>query len=105
MKFPFDLRLPPDLHHLASKELMFQQIMIKTWTRHGRETKYFVHPDMKGVVSVFRSRVLKLHTTRSWDFIGLALYSSEVTPLQLTYGDDVVVGVFDTSLVLVLSSC
>lgn len=55
--------------------------------------------NMKGVISVFRSRVLKLHTTRSWDFIGLTLYSStEVTPLQLTYGDDVVVGVFDTGI-------
>jgi hypothetical protein len=33
------------------------------------------------------------------------LYSGEVTPLQLTYGDDVVVGVFDTGFVLVLPSC
>lgn len=72
---------------------------------YGRETKYYVHPDTKGVISVFRSKVLKLHTTRSWDFLGLTLYSGEVTPLQLTYGDDVVVGVFDTGFVLVLPSC
>ncbi|KAJ6714186.1 SUBTILISIN-LIKE PROTEASE SBT3.18 [Salix viminalis] len=63
-----------------------------------QSTLYSYKHDMKGVISVFRSRVLKLHTTRSWDFIGLTLYSSEVTPLQLTYGDDVVVGVFDTGI-------
>ncbi|KAK6247912.1 hypothetical protein QUC31_019477, partial [Theobroma cacao] len=51
---------------------------------------------MENVVSVFRSKILKLHTTRSWDFLGLPLYDSEVTPLQLTYGHDVVVGIFDT---------
>ncbi|XP_017982102.1 PREDICTED: subtilisin-like protease SBT3.18 [Theobroma cacao] len=53
---------------------------------------------MENVVSVFRSKILKLHTTRSWDFLGLPLYDSEVTPLQLTYGHDVVVGIFDTGI-------
>ena len=49
------------------------------------------------MVSVSRSRILKVHTTRSWDFMGLTLdESSEVTPLQLAYGDDIVVGLLDS---------
>lgn len=53
--------------------------------------------EMEGVVSVSRSRILKVHTTRSWDFMGLTLdESNEVTPLQLAYGDDIVVGLFDS---------
>uniref|UniRef100_A0A7N0TJC9 Uncharacterized protein n=1 Tax=Kalanchoe fedtschenkoi TaxID=63787 RepID=A0A7N0TJC9_KALFE len=54
---------------------------------------------MKGVISVFRSRSSKLHTTRSWDFMGLNLHKSYgATPTQLAYGSDVVVGVFDTGV-------
>ena len=53
---------------------------------------------MNGVVSVFRSRMLELHTTRSWDFLGLTLPNSEATPFQLAYGVDVIVGIFDTGL-------
>lgn len=53
--------------------------------------------EMEGVVSVFRSRTLKMHTTRSWDFMGLTLdETSDATPLQLAFGDDIVVGVFDS---------
>lgn len=51
---------------------------------------------MEGVVSVFQSKALRLHTTRSWDFLGLSLAQNEVSPMQLTYGGDVVVGIFDT---------
>lgn len=50
----------------------------------------------KEVISVFRSKTLRLHTTRSWDFMGLNLDDTEMLPLQLAYGSDVVVGVFDT---------
>lgn len=55
---------------------------------------------MEEVVSVFQSRTLKLHTTRSWDFLGLTLDNAVnvVSPVQLAYGDDVVVGIFDTGL-------
>ncbi|XP_010257694.1 PREDICTED: subtilisin-like protease SBT3.18 [Nelumbo nucifera] len=54
---------------------------------------------MEGVISVFRSKTLRLHTTRSWDFMGLALdHNKAATPLQLAYGDDVVVGIFDTGI-------
>ncbi|XP_042481592.1 subtilisin-like protease SBT3.18 [Macadamia integrifolia] len=53
---------------------------------------------MEGVISVFRSKTLRLHTTRSWDFLGLTLDHSKETPLQLTHGDDVVVGIFDSGI-------
>ncbi|PKU67733.1 Subtilisin-like protease [Dendrobium catenatum] len=53
---------------------------------------------MKEVISIFRSKTLKLHTTRSWDFMGLPLFSTETTPMQLEHGDDVVIGIFDTGI-------
>ncbi|WCJ28790.1 Subtilisin-like protease SBT3.18 [Euphorbia peplus] len=56
---------------------------------------------MKGVISVFRSKILKLHTTRSWDFLGLHLdYTTNraATPFQWKYRDDVVVGVLDSGI-------
>ncbi|KAJ8770133.1 hypothetical protein K2173_011228 [Erythroxylum novogranatense] len=61
--------------------------------------------NITGVVSVFRSKTLKLHTTRSWDFLGLTLGSrsrsrnSAVPPLmQLKFGDGIVVGIFDSGI-------
>ncbi|TYJ41615.1 hypothetical protein E1A91_A03G035000v1 [Gossypium mustelinum] len=53
---------------------------------------------MDKVVSVFRSKTLKLHTTRSWDFLGLTLDETLVTPMEFTNGQDVVVGIFDTGV-------
>lgn len=43
---------------------------------------------------------MELHTTRSWDFLGLNLasHSSEANPLQLAYGGDVIVAVLDSGL-------
>ncbi|XP_059628744.1 subtilisin-like protease SBT3.18 isoform X2 [Cornus florida] len=53
----------------------------------------------EGVISVFKSKTLQLHTTRSWDFMGLTLDNSGVTtPLQLAHGDDIIVGIFDTGI-------
>ena len=52
--------------------------------------------DTRGVISVFKSRMMKLCTTRSWDFMGLTLDYSGGTPLQLCHGEDVIVGVFDS---------
>ncbi|KAK6936970.1 Peptidase S8/S53 domain [Dillenia turbinata] len=54
--------------------------------------------NMKGVIAVFKSRIMRPHTTRSWDFMGLTVDNSEVTPLQLTYGDDIIVGVLDSGV-------
>ncbi|XP_040243374.1 subtilisin-like protease SBT3.18 isoform X6 [Aegilops tauschii subsp. strangulata] len=53
------------------------------------------------VISVFRSRMLQLHTTRSWDFMGLSLHSQMEQPssqMHLKYGDDVIVGILDTGV-------
>lgn len=63
--------------------------------------------EMEEVISVFRSKTLRLHTTRSWDFLGLTLSSSSSTstagtPLQLAYGEDIIVGIFDTGLLISL---
>ncbi|PON64179.1 Subtilase [Parasponia andersonii] len=55
----------------------------------------------KEVISVFKSKILKLHTTRSWDFMGLSLATNTheaTTPLQLAYGDDIIVGLIDSGI-------
>ncbi|XP_066400058.1 subtilisin-like protease SBT3.18 isoform X3 [Miscanthus floridulus] len=54
----------------------------------------------QGVVSVFRSRMLEIHTTRSWDFMGLHLHMQMKQPSQrhLKFGDDVILGVLDTGV-------
>nr|XP_048325448.1 cucumisin-like isoform X2 [Ziziphus jujuba var. spinosa] len=48
---------------------------------------------MKGVVSVFQSRKLKLHTTKSWDFIG---FPQQVKRTKME--SDVIIGVIDTGI-------
>uniref|UniRef100_A0A2N9IT11 Inhibitor I9 domain-containing protein n=1 Tax=Fagus sylvatica TaxID=28930 RepID=A0A2N9IT11_FAGSY len=48
----------------------------------------------KEVVSVFPSKNYQLHTTRSWDFIGL----SETIKRNPTIESDIIVGVFDTGI-------
>ncbi|XP_027345302.1 subtilisin-like protease SBT4.3 [Abrus precatorius] len=49
---------------------------------------------MEGVVSVFPSRTLQLHTTRSWDFIGLP----QSTKQSQTAESDSIIGVLDTGI-------
>lgn len=46
---------------------------------------------MEGVVSVFPSKIMKLHTTRSWDFMGFP-QDVKRAPLE----SDVIVGMLDT---------
>ncbi|XP_047307495.1 subtilisin-like protease SBT3.18 [Impatiens glandulifera] len=59
---------------------------------------------VKGVVSVFKSRMLKIHTTRSWDFLGLTLadisdHHQVSKPTKLGYGgEDIIVAVLDTGV-------
>ena len=48
---------------------------------------------MEGVVSVFPSQTKKLHTTRSWDFMGFP-QDVERAPLE----SDVIVGMLDTGV-------
>ncbi|XP_074315005.1 subtilisin-like protease SBT4.11 [Silene latifolia] len=49
---------------------------------------------MEGVVSVFPNKKLKLHTTRSWDFMGF----TENVKRNLDVESDVIVGIFDTGI-------
>ncbi|KAF8397397.1 hypothetical protein HHK36_016310 [Tetracentron sinense] len=50
--------------------------------------------NMEGIVSVFPSRTLKLHTTRSWDFMGFP----ETVKRNPTVESDTIVGVIDTGI-------
>ncbi|KAJ7517656.1 hypothetical protein O6H91_21G033600 [Diphasiastrum complanatum] len=50
---------------------------------------------MSGVISVFPSLLKKLHTTRSWDFLGINVNDSRSVP---TSGSDVIIGVLDTGV-------
>ncbi|KAL6880068.1 hypothetical protein ACP4OV_011633 [Aristida adscensionis] len=49
---------------------------------------------MEGVVSVFPSRVYRVQTTRSWDFIGLPETATRSLPTE----GDVIVGMLDTGV-------
>ncbi|XP_042515411.1 subtilisin-like protease SBT4.4 [Macadamia integrifolia] len=48
----------------------------------------------EGVVSVFPSRTIQLHTTRSWDFIGLSKAAKRIAGAE----SDLIVGVLDTGI-------
>ncbi|CDP18580.1 unnamed protein product [Coffea canephora] len=105
----------PDLtskHHLQLLSTVFtskkdaKQAMLYSY-KHGfsgfsatlNSTQAQVLSNTKGVISIFKSKTVHLHTTRSWDFLGLSMdYSTEkATPMwQQAYGGDVIVGVFDT---------
>ncbi|CAL0317527.1 unnamed protein product [Lupinus luteus] len=50
--------------------------------------------EMKGVISVFESKKLELHTTRSWDFLGLQEKVKESSPIE----SDMIIGVFDSGI-------
>ncbi|KAI4305940.1 hypothetical protein L6164_029266 [Bauhinia variegata] len=50
---------------------------------------------MEGVVSVFPSKTLKLHTTRSWDFMGFHEKAQEANSAAES---DIIIGAFDTGI-------
>lgn len=47
-----------------------------------------------GIVSVFRSKTLKLRTTRSWDFLNFPQSVNRNPPLE----SDIIVGMLDTGI-------
>lgn len=57
------------------------------------------------VISVFRNQGRKLHTTRSWDFMGLE-GNGEVPPESAwniaRFGEDTIIGNFDTGELYIL---
>lgn len=50
--------------------------------------------NMEGVISVFPSKTLQLHTTRSWDFIGL----QESATRNAQAESDIIIGLLDTGV-------
>eukprot|EP00257_Ricinus_communis_P018873 XP_015577693.1 subtilisin-like protease SBT5.3 [Ricinus communis] len=51
------------------------------------------------VVSVFESRINKLHTTHSWEFLGVnSLYANKLPTASSSSSSDVIVGVIDTGV-------
>ena len=52
--------------------------------------------EMKEVLGVFRNRYRQLHTTKSWDFVGLPLTAKR----HLKAERDVIIGVLDTGLII-----
>ncbi|XP_066160327.1 subtilisin-like protease SBT3.6 isoform X4 [Oryza sativa Japonica Group] len=55
--------------------------------------------DWPGVVRVVRNRVLDLHTTRSWDFMGVnPSPSGGGILLESRFGEDSIIGVLDTGI-------
>lgn len=55
---------------------------------------------MEQVLSVIPNKYHKLHTTRSWDFIGLPLTARR----NLQTESDIVVALFDTGFLYITSS-
>ncbi|XP_061373045.1 subtilisin-like protease SBT3.3 [Gastrolobium bilobum] len=51
-----------------------------------------------GVVSIFPNRIHKLHTTRSWDFIGVHHSSSKTAFTESNLGEGTIIGVIDTGI-------
>ena len=59
----------------------------------------YYNAERKEVISIFKSKMLHSHTTRSWDFLGLPLTKTQehrATPIQLAYGHNIIVGVIDS---------
>ncbi|XLR19504.1 hypothetical protein S83_047416, partial [Arachis hypogaea] len=49
-----------------------------------------------GVVSVIPNQIHKLHTTRSWDFLGIHHSSSNTVSNEINLGEGTIIGVIDT---------
>ncbi|CAN1257234.1 unnamed protein product [Linum perenne] len=60
------------------------------WLTHSQHLKLYGY---EGIVSVFPSQKKKLHTTRSWDFLG---FPQNVT--RTTVESDVIIGMLDTGI-------
>ncbi|KAL0299751.1 UNVERIFIED_CONTAM: Subtilisin-like protease SBT3.6 [Sesamum radiatum] len=54
--------------------------------------------ELPGVVQVLPNRLYKMHTTRSWDYLGLSPYSTTNLLHDTNQGDGAIIGVFDTGV-------
>ncbi|PIN22915.1 Tripeptidyl-peptidase II [Handroanthus impetiginosus] len=105
-----DVELLTKSHHdmlssaLGSKEAAMDS-MIYSY-RHGfsgfaakmtKSQAQFI-AELPDVIEVFPNRLYKLHTTRSWDFLGLSQYSTSDLLHDSNQGDGVIIGVVDSGI-------
>ncbi|KAL5833213.1 hypothetical protein ACOSQ3_016887 [Xanthoceras sorbifolium] len=89
---------------LGSKEAAKDSILYSY--KHGfsgfaarlTETEAEKVAELHGVVQVIPNRILKLHTTRSWEFIGLNSHSSDNLLTESNMGEGTIIGVIDTGV-------
>ncbi|XP_078159245.1 subtilisin-like protease SBT3.10 [Carex rostrata] len=63
------------------------------------ESQAQILSEMPDVTSVTPNRMFTVHTTHSWDFLGLNYNSKDNTLLQkANYGEDIIIGVIDTGI-------
>ncbi|PSS04256.1 Subtilisin-like protease [Actinidia chinensis var. chinensis] len=105
-----DSTIARKLHHkmlstlLGSKEAARSSILYSY--KHGfsgfaaRLTKFQAEKiaEFPGVVQVFPNRIHKLHTTRSWDFLGLRHHSPKNLVTESNMGDGKIIGVIDSGV-------
>ncbi|PIN22914.1 Tripeptidyl-peptidase II [Handroanthus impetiginosus] len=105
-----DVELLTKSHHdmlssvLGSKEAAMDS-MIYSY-RHGfsgfaakmtkSQAQYIA--ELPDVIEVFANRFYKLHTTRSWDFLGLSQYSTSNLLHDSNQGDGAIIGVVDSGI-------
>ncbi|VFQ94172.1 unnamed protein product [Cuscuta campestris] len=101
----------PSKHEVKSSIVHSYKNVINGFSAFLRPDQAAIIAGMEGVISVFPVKTLKLHTTRSWDFVHLLetkakanpnLHQSSTTPNLLQgaagMGGDVIVGVIDTGV-------
>ncbi|RWR87689.1 subtilisin-like protein protease SBT3.8 isoform X2 [Cinnamomum micranthum f. kanehirae] len=107
-----DLSLVVDSHHnvLAtvlgtSKELAADSIIynykygFSGFAARLTDSQAKTMAEMPGVVDVIPKMVHKLHTTRSWDYLGLSFSHATNNPYpESNMGDGIIVGVIDTGI-------
>lgn len=54
--------------------------------------------ELPGVLDVLRNQRYQLHTTRSWDYLGVSLNSPNGLLHKTNMGDDVIIGILDTGI-------
>ncbi|XP_059442359.1 subtilisin-like protease SBT3.9 [Corylus avellana] len=89
---------------LGSKEAAKSSILYSY--RHGfsgfaarfTESQAEAIADFPGVVQVIPNRIHKLHTTRSWDFIGINQHSSTNLLRKSNMGEGTIIGVIDSGV-------
>ncbi|XP_028093035.1 subtilisin-like protease SBT4.14 isoform X2 [Camellia sinensis] len=89
------------LLNLKGSELDAEESLVHSYSRNFNAFAAKLHEheanklsSMEGVLSVFRNRYHKLHTTKSWDFIGLP----NTARRKLKMESNIIVGLLDTGI-------